>query len=285
MDDIHRAYSETKQAYDGGGSPPIEALADLAALCLAKLSSRSRARHIANLSGKEYHVFVDGSAISRPFLPAMFLSSTQAFRAAWREVASSARPAERRFCADPCLVDRALYTAITAFCVCYDLWKPGSRKTPGTVFEVLLGSLMQLALPRYTRLKHIAIPGEPEHVSTDIVFMRPHNSGGIVIPAKITTRERIVQPFAHQRILDSVFGEGTFTSVLVCVSELQRDRTSNVNEICVPGTIRLFQRHLSSLAGIYYLDPPSRYLQTDIVSIIRIGTIGELLTSRLTEIT
>jgi hypothetical protein len=106
----------------------------------------------------------------------------------------------------------------------------------------------------------------------------------IVFPVKITTRERIVQPFAHQRILDSVFGEGQYKSVLVCVSETQRDKENNVKEICVPGTIRLFQKHLARLSGIYYLDPPERYLNADLQEVISVGTLGQLLTSTLPEL-
>ena len=104
---------------------------------------------------------------------------------------------------------------------------------------------------------------------------------GLVVPVKITTRERIVQPFAHQRILDSVFGEHRFRSVLVCVSEMQRKRDEGANAICVPGTIRLYQRHLAALSGLYYLDPPHRYLQPDVTAHVAVRTLGCLLADDL----
>ena len=163
------------------------------------------------------------------------------------------------------------------FSICYDLWRPGSRKTPGTFFEILVGSLVQAVTPRLTRRAHVPLLEPGESVSTDIVFLEPGERGGLAIPVKITTRERIVQPFAHQRILDAVFGEGRFRSILVCVSEMQRQRDTGANAICVPGTIRQFQRYLAPLAGLYYLDPPARYLRDDVTGLIPVGTLGDLL--------
>ncbi|WP_425992189.1 hypothetical protein, partial [Brevundimonas sp. TWP2-3-2] len=98
----------------------------------------------------------------------------------------------------------------------------------------------------------------------------------IVVPLKITTRERIVQPFAHQRILDGRFGAGRYRSMILCVSETQLDaKTSTVKQICVPGTIKLFQRYLASVEGLYYADPPARYLHKDVTSVITVGTVGD----------
>jgi hypothetical protein len=120
-------------------------------------------------------------------------------------------------------------------------------------------------------------------VATDIVF--EYCGKGVVIPAKITTRERIVQPFAHQKILDGVFGVGRYISLLICVSETQRsDKDGRVNEICVPGTITLFQKHLAQLNGIYYLDPPQRYLALNAKNIVSVQSLGFLFAEGLANI-
>lgn len=111
--------------------------------------------------------------------------------------------------------------------------------------------------------------------------MHDASGRGLVVPAKITTRERIVQPFAHQRILDSAFGVGHYRSALACVSEMQRDEEVGANEICVPGTIRLYQEYLAPLSGIYYLDPPVRYLQSDVTSIIEVSSLGHFFSERI----
>lgn len=110
-------------------------------------------------------------------------------------------------------------------------------------------------------------------VSTDLVLTNPKTGKGAVVPMKITTRERIVQPFAHQRILDSAY-PGQFGSFLACISEVQRDdNTGTVKQICVPGTVALFQKHLSKLNGLYYCDIPVRYARPDLGSVIAVKPI------------
>src|SRR5262249_28543176 len=88
-------------------------------------------------------------------------------------------------------------------------------------------------------------------------------------------RERVVQPFAHQRILQSSFKD-KYHSFLCCISETQLDRkTSTVKQICVPGTIKLFQRFLSPIEGLYYCDIPARYLQPSLTKFIPVKTLAE----------
>lgn len=100
------------------------------------------------------------------------------------------------------LLNKVLYTISMSFCACYDLWK-NARKTPGTYFEIVLGTILFIRLKEYTKSKHISIPEQSESLSTDIVFTRKrktHNTdivfknedSGLVFPSKITTRERIV---------------------------------------------------------------------------------------------
>jgi len=114
-------------------------------------------------------------------------------------------------------------------------------------------------------------------VSTDVVMGIPGQHGGVVIPLKITTRERIVQPFAHQRILDAAFGEGHYQSLIVCISETQlAEKTKSVNQVCVPGTIKLFQKHLAHISGLYYCDLPQRYIAEDMTRIINVRSVGHL---------
>lgn len=207
----------------------------------------------------------------------MFMTDADDLEGAWGALVSSARPNAGRYDARPDEINSVLYTVVNGFSVCYDLWRPGSRKTPGTLFEILVGSLIQAVTPTMTRRAHVPLLEPGESVSTDIVFLEPGGQGGLAIPAKITTRERIVQPFAHQRILDGVFGPGKFRSILVCVSEMQRQRDTGANAICVPGTIRQFQRYLAPLSGLYYLDPPARYLRDDVTGLIPVRTLGDLL--------
>ena len=242
-----------------------------------RLLRRAESQPLATCDGKSYHVFREGSHLSRPIRASMFVTDEDELEARWQSLVASARPCSSRYDALPSDIDSVLYTVVSGFSVCYDLWRRGSRKTPGTFLEVLVGSLVQAVTPTMNRRAHIPLLEPGESVSTDIVFMEPDGRGGLAIPAKITTRERIVQPFAHQRILDAVFGDGRFRSILVCVSEMQRQRETGANAICVPGTIRQFQRYLAPLAGLYYLDPPARYLREDVTRLIPVRTLGDLL--------
>ena len=281
MQGISQHYAKVKTGYDSGGSPLGE-IGLLTERCLRKLNDGALIAHQGNMDGKRYSVFRTKSEESRPFLLGELICDPTKYAHNWAKVL--ARAGDSKTACSPVLLNRLLYTAVTAFSCCFDLWKRGSRKTPGTFYEVLIGSVMAQLLPGWSRSKHISIPESDESVSTDIVFSRPGAVGGIAVPVKITTRERIVQPYAHQRILDGVFGEGVFASVLICVSELQLT-TGGVKEICVPGAIKLFQKHLSRLSAICYLDPPARYLKADVTSQVPVYVLGDFLTRQLQQLT
>jgi hypothetical protein len=269
---IEQLHGEVKKSYDTGGSP-VKQILDLAILCIERLNRVDRADY-QHGGGKSYFAFTDGRELSRPIRSDLFLDKPDDIVRVWNEMLEAINPDQMKCLLHENWINSVLYTAVIGFAACFDIWKKSSRKTPGTHFEVILGSLISQFLPDFVRTKFIRIPGQIESVSTDIVFGT--DRGGIVIPAKITTRERIVQPFAHQRILDSVFPIGSYQSVLLCVSETQRDnKTGHVKDICVPGTIRLFQAHLSRLNAIYYLDPPSRYLQSDITDLLIVSDYGQ----------
>jgi hypothetical protein len=308
MENIKKVFDKTKKSYDAQ-EQPINGIRDTAIACIDTLQRLSPIAY-GGCSGKEYSIFEDNKNKSRPFLEPLFIANINEFSLLWAELINSTNTKQHRFNLDEKKATRVIYSAVMSFSICYDLYKPKSRKTPGTFFEIILGTLLSILLPEAKRTKHITLPSinevdledlleldssnseEDENtdssnaskVSTDIVFSLP-NGKGIIIPAKITTRERIVQPFAHQRILDSALGSGRYISLITCVSETQRDDKKNsVNEICVPGTIALFQQHLAKIDGIFYLDPPPRYLSLSQAGIIDITSLGFLVTEGLDAI-
>lgn len=284
MKNLVRAYDDIKKRYDAGQVVTGD-IFNISVHCLKLLESQCQRVSYGFDASKTYFAFSDISDVkklSRPVNTSLYIADETVFKRSWDAVIQGVE--QGRISADSEVIDRVLYTATVSFCCCYDIWKKSSRKTPGTYFEVFLGSLLSLMLPTMHRSKFIPLPGVEHKLSTDIFFKG--QNGGLVIPAKITTRERIVQPYAHQRILDSVFGEQQYRSLLLCVSETRRnDHTVMVNDICVPGPIKLYQQHLSHLAGIYYMDPPARYLQEDVQSVVPVGCFSDLLTSKLFEIT
>jgi hypothetical protein len=327
VEHIDRLLKAAKKSYDKG-QDPLAQLETLAVECLTKLKSQAIENAQHSLEGKEYVILNAGTGRSRPILPSLFIKDPADLKAAWKEMVNAIDPKgsriafpKRDLLSAENLVNQVIYTAVMSFAACYDIWKPKSRKTPGTYFEVILGTLLGKLLPDHIRGKHIileesnrkiavetdlaidpSVAVEPDivvevstksdptlsepkvSVSTDIVFAAPKKPG-LVFPAKITTRERIVQAYAHQRILDSFYGEDRFRSILLCISETQRDDVnSRVNDICVPGTIRLFQRHLASLDFICYADPPTRYLQDDVTELVQVKTLGWLFVAGLPTI-
>ena len=301
---LDKLFKTAKKLYDHNINPLSELL-DITNHCLNKISSEATLRYQSKLGDKKYYVFETENGISRPFLKTLYIKSQKNFTKNWNNLVSKINPEMHKIDLTSNEVNKVLYTSAMAFAICYDIWKNSSRKTPGTYFEILIGSILGNILNDYKRTKYIPLPihqvieeekeesvstdivfektdEKGESVSTDIVFEKTKDNGeiiGLVIPVKTTTRERIVQPFAHQRILDSFFGKGRFKSTLICISEMQLDKkNNNVHEICVPGTIRLFQAHLAELTGIFYLDPPSRYLKEDLTKFVTIGSLGELLT-------
>jgi hypothetical protein len=300
LKDIEKAYRVTKIKYDRGTNALSDALA-LGALCLRVLQANAELKAYSILAGPpaiEYWVAQQNGKISRPYRPDLFIDDLATFEGhtdLFLQDLQYARCATPRF-------DQVVYTTVTAFSLCYDIWKPGSRKTPGTFFEVLIGSAARLRFPNFVLTKHIPIRDLPvaetvdalaevetletsdvavealrgNSVSTDLVLTDPRTSKGAVVPLKITTRERIVQPFAHQRILDSAY-PNQFASFLACISEVQRDDTTGtVKQICVPGTVALFQEHLAKLNGLYYCDIPLRYAKADLGAVIAVKPLHTL---------
>ena len=299
------------------GEPHYDACTSLFFTAHAKLLADARYSHYGNYTGMPvvpYSVFSlkRSGVVSRPVREDLFLSDSrellkihEAFIAALSISPKLWNEQQRT------VATRVIYTAILSVACCYDLWQRGSRKTPGTFFEILMAAILKLMFPEARFSKHIPLSAilldtevveaaaedvslnlpiteageasdvQPDFqkdagVSTDLVMSINGRPGGIVIPLKITTRERIVQPFAHQRILDAAFGDGVYKSLLMCISETQLDeKTRSVKQVCVPGTIKLFQKYLARLSGVYYCDVPQRYAAGDMKEIIAVKSIGE----------
>lgn len=279
MNGLEREFIRLKKKYDSGGSfgELFEGINILTIDALRIINSGniycSNYRHPT----KSYIVY-QGRFISRPVNEYYFINNPEHFSHCLNRVIRSAERGENFYNIDAETINKVVYTTVMSFACCYDMLKPLSRKTPGTQFEVIIGTFLSYILPHFSMSKQISIPGAEEKITTDIVFDDPARGIGLAIPVKITTRERIVQPFAHQRIMDNVFGEGRYRSIFIGMSETKRDNGfTKVDEICVPGTIKLFNEHLASLTGMYYLDPPARYLNDDIQALLPVRTVGELL--------
>lgn len=298
IEDVVRAFNRSKKLYDKGDPEALTAALDVGRVCLETLGREADLGHYGNFRGAAgpvpYHAtYLD--AVSRPYRDELFTAEPEEFEPLARQFAADMATQA----SDPELHSRVIYTVVTGFSLCFDLWKPGSRKTPGTFFEVLVGSAARHRFPGVTLSKHVKIEDVPvddvdalvdvdgaegdatealkgDSVATDLVLTREAGDRAAVIPLKITTRERIVQPFAHQRILSSAFGD-KYASFIACISEVQRDGlTTSVKQVCVPGTVALFQKHMAEVERLYYADVPERYARDDLQAVLPVKSIGTL---------
>ncbi|HRQ88195.1 MAG TPA: hypothetical protein PLA50_05320 [Bacteroidia bacterium] len=133
-------------------------------------------------------------------------------------------------------IDRALYTAAISFCSVSDLLKRGDQKTPGTFFEYLCAPLLSafFGVPPARSLEVLNLDMKTK-LPTDFTFDLGTGKPKFHIPVKTSTRERIIQVFAHQRVLDGVYGTGRFLGLPFILTETKKNlQTSEVTEICIP---------------------------------------------------
>lgn len=159
-------------------------------------------------------------------------------------------------------ITSVLYSMAISFCAAIDLMKNGDQKTPGTFFEYFTCNWIAKALkinPR-NQVEVLNLDMEDTTLPTDYIFDLGKNQPKIHLPVKTSTRERVIQVWAHQRVLDGVYGNGRFLGILVSLSETKVDQKSlEVVEICLPEQWRIYQMFIAQMKRIYYLDLPHKY--------------------------
>lgn len=156
---------------------------------------------------------------------------------------------------------RLLYSMVMSFCAANDILKSGDQKSPGTFFEVFVGHLFS-AKYGLDPMKHIQVLNldADSKLPTDYIFDMGPEKSKIHLPIKLSTRERVVQVWAHQRVLDGVFGAERFKGVLVILAETNYQGKSNsVVEVCLPKQWAVYQMFIARMFRVYYLDVPEKY--------------------------
>ena len=208
------------------------------------------------VSGKEYIAFKLGKRLSRAVNKQLFAAEPKEWGVFCKEIASKREPgmeSER--------ITRIIYSVAASFFCFIDLTKDGDQKTPGTFFEYLIGHLFawRLDVNPKTRLPVLNLDMEAS-LPTDFVFDLGPNRAKFHLPIKVSTRERVIQVWAHQRVLDGVYGTGRFLGTPVILTETKTDKKKReVIEICLPDQWRIYQMHIAQLKRIYYLDVPAAY--------------------------
>jgi hypothetical protein len=220
------------------------------------LGSFKRCELDSKIPGKKYFAFQYKNKISRAINNTLYNPSIDDWFALLRALRTgdfSSLSVKR--------ISNVIYCLAISFSAVIDLTKSGDQKTPGTFFEYLIGHLFatRLGVNPITRLPVLNLDMNT-NLPTDYVFDLGPNQAKFHLPIKTSTRERVIQVWAHQRVLDGVYGTGRFLGTPVILAETKTDtKKREVIEICLPDQWRIYQMHIAQLKRIYYLDVPASY--------------------------
>ena len=257
---FRRAIAKAKHATKHGWCrPSVSAeFRDLAVMSLDYLTTEcTQNKLISKVPGKNYMAYaLHGSPEkpSRPINTALFVDDQAKLKRCLDSWVSDSPTASDDMAS-------VVYTMAITPCAVMELFDRGNKKGPATYFEHLVGHLFAREIgvePRKSTTFHV----QNRDVRMTMDFLFDHDGGrpSTHLPIKMSTRERSVQPWAHQRLLDVAFGDGKYKGLLVVYSETKLSlKTKEVTEICVPGQWLAYQSMLSKLDRIYYFDVPARY--------------------------
>lgn len=211
----------------------------------------------SSVPGKQYFSYAEDKKLSRAINKNLYetgLANVYTFFKALKNSSYDQIKAED--------ITSACYVIAISFCAIIDLFKVGDQKTPGTFFEYFIGHLFsrKLQINPQKKLKILNLDIENANLPTDYTFDLGPNKAKFHVPIKTSTRERVIQVWAHQRVLDGIYGVGRFLGTLVCLTETKRNKQKReVTEICLPHQWRLYQMFIAQLTRVYYLDMPKAY--------------------------
>lgn len=232
--------------------------------------------------GKNYIVFTLGNSnkYSRPVNIDLYNAGLRTnsagvplIREFWNNVRSHDIQAQ-----SPEDITAALYAICMNYCCCADLVN-GVKSNSGDYFEKLVGHLyaMHLMVNPTSQMNAVELDGESISLPTDFIFDLGAGKPKFHVPAKTSTRERVVEVWAQQRVLDGAFGVGRFLCLLTCIGETNfYSRDMSVALTCVPNQWINYQLFISQIKRAYYLDVPRKYAElNNRFPKIHVKTFGE----------
>ena len=278
---LRNAYDSVKRAcregYHSEGAG--QAIIDLAVIALQFLDEDCETVSLdSSVPGKAYTSFGRNGIVARPANRALFRGDAESVEQDWRLWVTGEGLDDDR-------LTRMLYTVALAPCLAIELFNRNDKKSPATYFEHLIGHILAKSLG-IEPVKSASLPlaGRSIRMTMDFLFETAGDLPNIHLPVKMSTRERVVQAWAHQRLLDSAYGaygNDSYRGVLVAFSETKLDvRKREVVEICVPDQWLAYQSLLATMERIYYFDVPVRYqeLTDEFPSIISVRPFYEFFT-------
>ena len=238
------------------------------------LKSLRRVSLTSSVVGKQYFSWEAGSRLSRAVNCELYESAQD-----WLQVVERILRNDRSGLTDK-EITASLYAGAVCFCAATDLLKERDQKTPGTFFEYYSAALLHAVTGVHpvTSLDVLNLDLATK-LPTDLVFNLGMNKAKLHVPVKTSTRERIIQVWAHQRVLDGAYGTGRFLGCPIILGETKTDtRRGIVTEICLPDQWQLYQMHIAQLWQVVYLDLPEPYRSlNDSFPCVSVISAGEFL--------
>ncbi len=274
QDELRSAYTEVKDAcrLKWSSRESGDAILKLAVLSLRFLQSEGDFIDlVSRVPGKQYASYRRGNVVARPANRRLFSRDEKKVSTFWDAFEDGETEGRD--------LETASYTIALAPCLAMELFDRQNKKGPATYFECLVGHIFAKLLGKAPK-KQVAFPicGRSVRMTMDFLFDFGSGRPGIHLPVKMSTRERVVQAWSHQRLLDSAYGHGAYKGIMVLFSETKMDsRSLEVIEICVPDQWLAYQTLLATLDRIYYFDIPQRYqeLTDSFPDVIRIQQFGD----------
>jgi hypothetical protein len=237
----------------------MELLTELFEASTELLDDSEKVPLVSKVPGKEYLAFKRGSRISRAINADLFSPK----REEWRSLLRCMEADDFGVIA-PHQITQTLYTAAISFCAAIDLLKDGDQKTPGTFFEYFVASFFtwRVGVEPETSIRILNADDRDTKLRTDFVFNLGEGRQKFHMPIKTSSRERSIMLWAHQRLLDGVYGIERFMGTPVLLAETKTNKKKQeVLEICLPDQWRVYQAYIAKLKRVYYLDLPATYEQ------------------------
>jgi hypothetical protein len=259
LEPSYRALSAAARAHGLGHLHVTEALIHCVRSSLELLAIASRADLVSGVPGKEYFSFQltvgTKTRTSRGINKALFNDDIDDVLGILAQIIAKDIPS------DPFELHTALYTAAISFPAAIDITKDNDKKSPGTYLENLVGHLAAVTFgvrPTTT----VTAPTLDLEISlpTDFIYDLGPDKTRIHLPVKASTRERVIQVWAHQRVLDGMHGVNRFRGLLVVLAETNRQTATNsIVEVCLPKQWAAYQMYIAQLHRVYYFDVPDKY--------------------------
>ena len=160
MDALKKLLADASKQYNNGH--PHEPLCRSVILhAHEKLTKNSKYAEYGKYAGTPsiaYNVFAIGENNSRPVRPDIFIIEQKEFVSLYNNLLKLLKSDSPSWSEGNIrMANSVIYTSIMSVACCYDLWQRGSRKTPGTFFEVFMAALLQPMLPDSVFSKHIPL--------------------------------------------------------------------------------------------------------------------------------